>query len=334
MPGSCVCLFGAWLFCCHLFGLLVVALFMYRVLFLNNCCLESIINSDLSLTPLWAVTASLVHLGLILVLRAHRVVIYHVRLSPLSLRHVLMIGRWDFLLNTRSSHLSVIIDVLASLSYPCAVERPRSLLWLATARLLVTIGHVALIPAVVVLTDVTHLALVSNHCGRGVCSFHFGLLSSDFPNWAGVVFAKIDAIFIAVSLVLRGKIAMIHIVSNCIQLPHIVLHSSVILGLNSLRLLLDWIYSLRSHRPDWQLGQIATPISDPTDTHVSLPSIILALLRLNAHGIRRGEAAPRPRSHRCTICQWNAVAVVDRPDLASLVEDHLRLYSLLLVHIL
>lgn len=127
-------------------------------------------------------TASLVHLGLILVLRAHRVVIYHVWLRPLSLRHVLMIGRWDFLLNTRSSHLSVIIDVLASLSYPCAVERPRSLLWLATARLLVTIGHVALIPAVVVLTDVTHLALVSNHCGRGVCSFHFGLFSSDFPN--------------------------------------------------------------------------------------------------------------------------------------------------------
>ena len=204
MPGSCICLFGTRLFCCHLFGLLIVALFMNRILFLNNCCLESIINSDLSLTPLWAVTgASLVHLGLVIVLRAHRVVI-HVSLHPLSLRHVLMIGLWDFLLNSRSRHLSVQIDVFASLSYPCAVECPWSLLWLATPRLLVTNGHVTLIPAVVVLTDVTHLALVSNHCGRGVCSFHFGLLASDFPYWAGVVFAKIDAIFIDVSVVLGG----------------------------------------------------------------------------------------------------------------------------------
>ena len=127
-------------------------------------------------------TASLVHLGLILVLRAHRVVIYHVRLRPLSLRHVLMIGRWDFLLNTCSGHLAVMIDVLDSLSHPCVDERPRSLLWLTTASLLVTNGILSLIPAVVILTNVTHLTLVSNNRGSGVCSFHFGFLTSNFPN--------------------------------------------------------------------------------------------------------------------------------------------------------
>ena len=125
--------------------------------------------------------ASLVHLGLVLVLRAHRVIIY-VSLHPLSLSHVLVVRRWDFLLDTRSSsHLSIEIDVLASLPEPCAVERPRSLRGLATAVLLVTNGHVTLVPTVVILTYVTHLTLVSDHCGRGVSSFHFGFLTSDFP---------------------------------------------------------------------------------------------------------------------------------------------------------
>ena len=171
--------------------------------------------------------ASLVRLALILVLPAHRVII-NVRLHPLSLRRVLMVGWWDFLC---CSHLlSIKIDVLAtSLSHPCVDERPGSLRGLTAASLLVTYGHVSLIPAVVILTYVTHLTLVSN----------FGLLTSDFPYRTGVVFAEIDAIFLAMSLVGGGEVLVIHIISHCIQLTHIILHSRVILSLDSLRLLLD-----------------------------------------------------------------------------------------------
>ena len=65
-----------------------------------------------------------------------------------------------------------------------------------------------------------------------------------------------------------------------------------------------------------------------------LPLIEFAFFRLDTHSIRRGEAAPRPGAHRCAISHGNTVTVVDRPDLASLVEDHLSLDALLLIHVL
>ena len=144
--------------------------------------------------------------------------------------------------------------------------------------------------------------------------FYLRFFASDLPYRTRVVFAEVDAILIAVSMRigsrLGGEIVVIHnITSHCIQRAHIVFHGCIVVSLNSLgRLLLNRVDSLRGHGPNGQLGQVVSVIvliPDFSDADVSraTASIRLALLRLNTHGVRRGEAPPSARAHRRAVSQ-------------------------------
>ena len=130
-------------------------------------------------------------------------VIIHIGLHPLSLRDMLMIGLWHYFLDA-GRYRSIVIDILAAMPHICVVRR-RSLRRLNTpAGLLMANRHVALVStATVFLTYVTHLTLISNYRGvlPTVTSSNLGFFSSYLPYRTGVVFAEIDAIFLALDVV-------------------------------------------------------------------------------------------------------------------------------------